>query len=63
MSAMTAKVIVRVPKTLKQSFIEKCEAFGPVSDVHRELIAAFVEGRVTIKANPDKPTMGKLYQC
>jgi hypothetical protein len=52
---------VRVTKSTKLAFVKKANTYGEASTVHRELVEAFVDDRVTIKTNPNKPDMGKLY--
>lgn len=41
-------LFIRVTENLKQDFKKKSEKHGGVNHVHRELIKAFVEGRVSI---------------
>jgi hypothetical protein len=41
-------LFIRVTEKLKEDFKKKSEKHGGVNHVHRELIKAFVEGRVTI---------------
>ena len=38
----------RVTPEMKESFVEQAEPFGGASDLLRELVAGFIEGRVTI---------------
>lgn len=57
----TDYLAVRLPTGLKQKFVKKAQKYGDRSDVHRELILAFVEGRVTIKPNQEQQ-FTKLYE-
>lgn len=50
---------VRVPHKLRDQFRKKAEEYGPVADVHKELIEGFVDGRVSIQRKT-KP-IDKLY--
>ncbi len=58
---LTAFLTIRITNEMRDAFVEKSRLFGRPSEVHRELVEAFVDDRITIKANPKKPTMEKLY--
>lgn len=45
---------LRVTPDTKQRFVEKASRYGTPSDVLRELIMAFVEGRVTLHPPTDR---------
>lgn len=57
-------VSVRLPPELNQSFRKRAELMGETtSSMLVTLIRAFVEGRVTIRENPDtKELKQELYQ-
>lgn len=50
----TEAIYLRVTPTLKQHFTETASRYGTPSDVLRELILAFVEGRITITPPPNQ---------
>ena len=50
----TEAIYLRVTPELKQRFTETASRYGTLSDVLRELIAAFVDGRVTLTPPPDQ---------
>lgn len=50
-------IYLRVPKALKAKFKKTCSQYGSPSAVHRQLIEAFTEGRVTIRPDPNKPKL------
>jgi len=52
-------VAVRVAPSLRQAFIRKAGRFGGTSEVLRELVAAFVENRLTIQ--PPETKKDSLY--
>lgn len=47
-------IYVRVTPETKQKFTEAAEPFGTPSEVIRELILAFIEGRLTIAPPKDR---------
>ena len=55
-------LFVRVSSAFAAEFKRRAEEYGSISHVHRELIEAFVEKRLSIKPNPSKPSMEKLYE-
>ena len=50
---LTSYLTVRVTPSLQKKFMSKARKYGLPSDIHRELIKAFVEDRMTL----DKPTV------
>jgi len=50
---LTSYLTVRVTPSLQKKFMSKVKKYGQPSDIHRELIKAFVEDRMTL----DKPTV------
>lgn len=54
-------IAVRVTPTLKDLFIKKASEYGDRSEVHRELLTAFVQGRVTIMPS-EEHKFDKLYK-
>ncbi len=52
-------IVLRINTTLKKSFIAKAERYGRQTDVLRELLQSFVDGRVTI--TPPEVTKEPLY--
>ena len=61
MARLTTFLTLRVAQSTRDKFRNKSKAYGGPTVVHRELIEAFLEDRLTIKPNADKPTMEKLY--
>lgn len=59
---LTDVLYLRVRKGLKKAFQNKAQRFGDSADVHRELLEAFVDGRVTISPDPNKPQKENLYE-
>lgn len=60
MSKLTTSLTVRIAKSLRQKFRAKAKKYGDPSEVHRELIEAFVDGR--LKIEPKSEThLGELY--
>ena len=51
---------VRISQDMKKKFNRKAGRFGNVSEVHREIIQAFIDGRLIIEPNPNQPLEG-LY--
>ena len=60
MSKSKSVLGVRLPDDMKKQFNRKASRFGNASDVHRELIQAFLDGRLTIEPNPNLKLEG-LY--
>jgi len=54
------QLAVRVDSRTKRNFNKKAAKIGEVSEVHRELINAFIEGRLTITP-PPTIKLEKLY--
>lgn len=54
-------IAVRTTPSLKDQFIEKASQYGERSDVHRELLTAFVQGRLTITPSSEQK-FDKLYK-
>lgn len=53
--SMDAIMAIRISERVRKAFISKSRRTGRgVSDVHRELVTAFAEDRVTIKRNPNR---------
>lgn len=50
-------IYLRVPSALKTKFKKACSQYGAPAAVHRQLIEAFVDGRVTIRPDPTKPRL------
>jgi len=49
---------VKLDPELLEAFKAKCLKYGDrVTDIHREIITAFVEDRLTIKPNPKKESL------
>jgi dihydroxyacid dehydratase/phosphogluconate dehydratase len=48
-----------VAPSLRQAFVRKAHRFGGVSEVLRELVAAFVDNRLTIQ--PPEKTKESIY--
>lgn len=59
---LTAFLTIRVTAKFKNRFHRKAKQYGKPSEVHRELVEAFVDDRVTIEANPKKPSLEKMYE-
>jgi hypothetical protein len=55
-----AFLTTRVPMEVRKQFHKATKAFGGAGVVQRELIMAFIEGRVKI-APPALPTEGTIY--
>ncbi len=56
---LSPTVAVRLAPSLRQAFIRKSNRYGGTSEVLRELVAAFVESRLTIQ--PPKEVKESLY--
>jgi hypothetical protein len=54
------QLAVRIEPRTKRAFNKKASKIGPPSEVMRELVVAFVEGRVTVEP-PKEPKLEKLY--
>jgi hypothetical protein len=52
---------VRVPSKTRTMFVRKTSQFGKPSEVLRELIEAFIDGRLTIQ-KPVTSKKDKLYE-
>lgn len=50
---------IRVTPEQKDKIVDKASQYGERSDVIREVLLAFADGRVTIKPDPTKPTLYK----
>jgi hypothetical protein len=59
---LTDVIYLRVRCGLKKAFKNKAQRFGDSADVHRELLEAFVDDRVTIVPDPNKPQKENLYE-
>ena len=53
----TKFLALRVTPTLKERFTQKALKYGDPSDIHRELIEAFVEDRLEVKQPDHKETL------
>lgn len=53
----TKFLAIRVTPALKDGFINKAKKYGDPSDIHRELIEAFVEDRLEVKQPENKETL------
>lgn len=60
MANLNSIIHLRVPQQLKSDFEDKASKYGAIADVHRELIQAFTDGRMTIDPNENQP-MKELY--
>lgn len=58
-SHATVIMSVRVPHKTRDKFYKLSAKYGKPSDVMKELVEGFIDGRVTIQ-KPEKP-MEKLY--
>lgn len=59
---LTETLFCRVPKGFKRRFHNKASQFGTPSEIHREILAAFLEDRLSISPDPNKPTKENLYE-
>ena len=59
---LTEVLYLRVSKGFKVAFQNKAQRFGDSAEVHRELLEAFVDGRVKIDPDPNKPEKENLYE-
>lgn len=59
MKGNSPTVAVRLATSLHQAFIQKAHRFGGTSEVLRELVAAFVENRLSI--TPPQNAKESLY--
>lgn len=59
MSKQTLSVMqcVRCTPRLRRKFQQAARKFGDPSDVLRDLMQAFADGRVSVKPDPNKPTL------
>jgi hypothetical protein len=48
MKKLTTQLTVRVTSALRKTFLKKAKVYGDPSAIHRELLLAFVEDRMTI---------------
>jgi len=48
---------IRCSPRLRSQFYRTAKKFGNPSDVMRDLLQAFVDGRVTVAPDPKKPTL------
>ena len=48
---------IRCTESFREEVHQTAERFGSSSDVIRDLLQAFVEGRVTVTPDPTKPTL------
>lgn len=53
----TDTIHIRVSPETKNQFHDKCIRLGGTSEVLRELVIGFIEGRVTITPPPDKESL------
>lgn len=60
-SRMNMFLTVRVTESTRTRFTKKAKHYGDPGAVLRELIEAFVDDRVTLSKDVNKPTMEKLY--
>jgi len=59
----TENIAVRIDPKIKKRFNKKAAKLGAASDVHRELITAFVEDRLTVTApHQQQHKLEKLYE-
>jgi len=54
-------IAVRVTPALKDLFLKKASKYGDRSEVHRELLEAFVQDRLSIRPNSEQK-FDKLYE-
>lgn len=59
----TAHLTARISPQTRQAFVAKARKYGAHTEVLRELIEAFTEGRLTIKKPaPGRSSMENLYE-
>lgn len=58
----SAFVTVRVTNATRTKFHEKASAIGPPSEVHREIIEAFVEDRLEIQPPVTRHPLQELFK-
>lgn len=56
-----AQLTVRVPGKLKRRFLTKCREYGTPSVIYRELLEAFVDGRLRVNPETNRPMLEKFY--
>lgn len=52
MKPKSSQIHVRLQPEVKQAFAAKAEPLGTMSDVLREMVLGYIDGRVTIKPRP-----------
>lgn len=59
MAKYTTHITVRVSPSMRKGFLNKAKTYGDPSAVHRDLLLAFIDGRVTITepASNDKKNL------
>lgn len=51
---------VRITEQMRSRFRKKAQRYGDPSDIHRELLNAFIEGRVQVVPSPNNQ-LEKFY--
>lgn len=57
---LSEHIHLRVDQGFAQKFKRVASRYGNPSSIHRELLLAFIEGRVTVKPDPNKPTLENI---
>lgn len=60
MKKLNSHIHLRVDEAFAKQFKKAAGAYGNPSDVHRELLEAFVSKRITIRPDPNKPKLEDL---
>lgn len=61
MKKLTEHLHLRVDQGFAARFKRAASKYGNPSTVHRELLIAFIDGRVTIRPDPNKRKLEDLY--
>ena len=56
-SPMDAYIALRISKATQTAFMEKASRYGKPSEVHREIIEAFLDDRLVIHPDPRKESL------
>lgn len=59
--ALSEHLHLRVNPGFKAKWKRHASRFGEPSTVHRQLLEAFIDGRVKIRPDPNKPKLEDLY--
>jgi len=54
---LNSTIAIRATRKLRDQFMKKAAKFGRPADVHRDILQAFVDGRLIIEPDPKKPTL------